>query len=162
MIAEDEPPRVADIDGSGNITLAYYTCCPPYHGSSEATDITRYCSDPTITAPINFEANDDAICDNQDTRKYPRPMKSNVDSIKQGEWSLAKTDSFLCCDNNNTTITTNFLDDSECVPYRNEFYEAFKAYNEIGLLRPISCDFPEEGFRFPRPLGGETKDDGRA
>ena len=163
MIAEDEPPRVTDIDGSGdkNITLAYYTCCPPTNTTSEATDVvvTRHCSDPIIV-PNNFNANNDTVCDDQDTRKYPLPMKSNVNAITPGYWPLDQTDSFLCCDNNNNTTTTpNFLDDSECVPYRNKFYETFKAYNAIGLLRPISCDFPEEGFRFSRPFDGETIND---
>jgi hypothetical protein len=163
VIAEDEPPIVAaDFDGSGDMFLTYFTCCPPYHLSSEATtDATRHCSDP-ITVSIDSEADGDesvaAVCDNQDTRKYPRQMKPNVDTKRKGKWSLTQTDSFLCCDNN-TTIVANFIDDSECVPYRNKFYEAFKAQNEIGLLRPISCDFQEEDFGFPRPVGGETIND---
>jgi hypothetical protein len=51
------------------------------------------------------------------------------------------------------------LDDTECVPYRNEFYEFKKAENKVGLLRVVSCDFPEGDFVVPRAMGGGTIDD---
>jgi len=48
---------------------------------------------------------------------------------------------------------TDFLDDLECVPYRNEFYDAAIVKNDIGTLNIISCDVPDGDFWFPRPVG---------
>ena len=164
MIAEDEPPYItAGVDR--NIFMSYFTCCPPQHNTSDKTnDATRHCSDP-ITAPINVGANDDesadAICELQDTRKYSRQMNSSPMALltSSGTQVLTKKDSFLCCDSklsvdddyeNNTTIMTNFLDDLECVPYHNTLYEASMVHpNQVGLIHPITCNYPEGEFQFP-------------
>jgi len=176
MIAEDEPPYIAADVVDRNITVSYFTCCPPQHTTSNTTTIdvtvTRHCSDP-ITAPIDVEANDDenadAICELQGTRKYSRLMKSSPTS--SGTQVVTKKDSFLCCDSklsvdddykNNTTIMTNFLDDLECVPYHNTFYEASMVYpNQVGLIHPITCNYPEGEFQFPysRPFDEGTYND---
>jgi len=172
MIAEDEPPYIA-WDGGRNISVSYFTCCPPQHTSPNTTTIdvtvTRHCSDP-ITAPIDLDANNDesvdAICDLQGTRESSRQMKP--------QWWWNVPDSFLCCNNstptighddeinsNITTTATDFLDDLDhCLPYRNEFYEPSKiVQNQVGRLPVISCDFPEgpeKHFVIPRSINASS------
>jgi hypothetical protein len=157
-VIEDEPPRF-----EGDLSLSYFTCCPPYNLAS-STNVTRFCSDP-VHASVDWTADDgdgeniDALCDSQDSRSQPRRTKS-----------ISET--YVCCDNNNnnnsneeygesvTTATTNFLDDVECVPYRNDFYETAVARNYIGMLGVVWCDVLEGDFNVPRPLGdGSTTDD---
>jgi hypothetical protein len=176
-IVEDEPPYVSvDWNGSGDmdIPVRYFTCCPPYDLSSKtATNATRHCSDPMtefLETDDDYHESNNSSCGYRNTQNYPRRMKPSV-AIKGGGLSgpiKTKVDSFLCCDSNsiigddsdiysdsenNTTITTNFLEDFECVPYRNEFYDAALVKNDIGTLNVISCDVPEGDFWFPRPVG---------
>jgi len=87
-------------------------------------------------------------------------MKPNVSPDTVG--GLRETESVMCCDylplerEGIDDIGTELLDNdaTECVPYRSPLYEAFRAINEPGLLRPRTCDFPEGSFVYPRPLEG--------
>lgn len=159
QIVEDEPTAIHTA-WWGQVPVAYFTCCPPDYLPSNTTeaDVTRQCSDP-ITSTI--DTNIDSVCDNEDTRKYPRPMKSSRQLLSLGkfDYTPTQTDSFLCCDSALAVENENFLDEAECVPYRNEFYETKKAENLVGILRVISCDFPNGDFVFPRPVGNGTYDD---
>ena len=88
MAAEDEFPFVAtDMSEFGDLSLRYFTCCPPHDLSFKATRATRQCSDP-ITAPTEFDKQ--KICGEQDSRKYPRRMKSSANNTENN--------SFICCD----------------------------------------------------------------
>jgi len=63
-------------------------------------------------------------------------------------------DSHLCC-NYNDTKSTDFLEDTECVPYSDENYKGFFQDNRIGtaftVVFPVLCDFPDYSFHIPRP-----------
>lgn len=175
IVVEDEPPRsVPNGDGSENATVQYFNCCPPHDSSSEENDATRHCSDP-INIPTDFETNNyesaESICDNQESRKYPRQLK--IYGIER-EWNwtvgtktwTTRNDFFVCCDSetmsmknfengdeNNSTTPINFLDDVECVPYINQVYQVAKVKNKIGRLSPMCCDVPEGDFFIPRTIG---------
>jgi len=163
-------------------SVQYFTCCQPDHNNlvsfeAVAMNATRRCSDP-FTAPVHDRNIAEAVCKNQQvTRKHPRWMETN-DRLGGGSHS------FVCCDSivlpvednitmtvddnnhhHNTNITngtTTFLNDVvECVPYNNDFYDpAVVRQHEFGsiLFNPISCTFPDNEFRFPRPIGtNDTK-----
>jgi hypothetical protein len=59
----------------------------------------------------------------------------------------------MCCDSilEQSNITINFLDDTECVPFRNEMYMPSAGWNSYGKIAPIMCNnkgiYSE--FRFP-------------
>ena len=54
---------------------------------------------------------------------------------------------------------TDFLDDTECLPYRNEFYAESKVVqNKYGMIAVITCDFLDEDFHFPRSVESEMND----
>ena len=149
-------PTLSSADWYGkedsNITVSYFTCCPP-----TAATATRRCSDPIVTS-----SSEDATCGQDDTFVYPRPMKSNtlrlelfgpLSTFVKSETGI---DSHLCCDYNDTeSLSTDFLDDTECVPYRNEDYNGFFRDNQIGsafaLVYPVVCDFPDDSFSIPQP-----------
>lgn len=93
-------------------------------------------------------------------------MNPNIDMKKTffGDSPIPKQDSFLCCDGNNdnnnyrndTVVEErNFLDETECVPYRNNYYQPSIIHNQYGSLPFISCDFSNGDFPFPRPLGND-------
>jgi len=125
----------------------YFTCCPP--GLSTDTNVSRHCSDPTV----NFidgdydyfgYINETISCDDE-SRPYPRQMKTGKDYYNQ------EVESYMCCDSAENTTTTNFRDETECVPYRDEFYqEALALTNKYGAITPLACDIPDGDFRFPR------------
>eukprot|EP00531_Pseudo-nitzschia_arenysensis_P014272 CAMPEP_0116127054 /NCGR_PEP_ID=MMETSP0329-20121206/6644_1 /TAXON_ID=697910 /ORGANISM="Pseudo-nitzschia arenysensis, Strain B593" /LENGTH=648 /DNA_ID=CAMNT_0003621145 /DNA_START=135 /DNA_END=2081 /DNA_ORIENTATION=+ len=159
VVVENEPPSVHS-SWYGDIPVSYFTCCPPSEIMPNATAVTRQCSDPiTGRIDIEYDNDDDAtnatICyDN--TRKYPRRMKTSWGILAVGTFGItpSKTDSYLCCDSDNEeSVEQNFLDSLECVPYRNEAYESRMTQNLVGILRVISCDFPDGDFVFPRPVG---------
>jgi len=174
------------LEGSSDVPLSYFTCCPPQHlliGNS--TDIVRQCSDPFVSK-AEWDNVDyiDTLCDDWDNTTNARFMKPN------GMVSHRGMSSFVCCESSLTdeeyidddpdnddyithtdaTISTeeDFLETLECVPYRNEFYQASNAQNQIGatnaqnqvaMLRPISCDMPNNDFMVPSPFGNCTMDD---
>lgn len=167
VIVEDEPPSI-DSSWYGDIPVSYFTCCPPYEITSNSTSFTRQCSDPiigTIDIEYNYNYEDDeniATACEGNIDKYPRQMKTSWGILAVGTFGItpSKTDSYLCCDSNDDdngeVVAENFLDDLECVPYRNEVYEYRRAQNLVGILRVITCDFPEGDFVFPRPVGEGT------
>ena len=152
IIAEDEPPFVTtDMNERGDISLSYFTCCPPQYPSLETSQAIRQCSDP-ITVPTQFEPtkNTNSIC------AYPRKMKAGADH--------SENNFIVCCDSyTNESIkdydhktTSDFLSDAECVPYRNQYYEVPRVENEFAKISVISCDFPRGDFGFPRPVDGNA------
>eukprot|EP00533_Pseudo-nitzschia_delicatissima_P008142 CAMPEP_0116082198 /NCGR_PEP_ID=MMETSP0327-20121206/2604_1 /TAXON_ID=44447 /ORGANISM="Pseudo-nitzschia delicatissima, Strain B596" /LENGTH=643 /DNA_ID=CAMNT_0003572987 /DNA_START=748 /DNA_END=2679 /DNA_ORIENTATION=- len=155
-VITDEEPR-----SLSNTTLWHFTCCPPSNLPTEEMDVTRHCSDP-IT--ISRAKNTDGLCENQENkaRKYPHLMKPTLINFSM------EMNTYVCCDSvatndddasSSTTSATNFLEDIDCVPYKNEFYDAPNAQNQVGMLRPITCDFPDGDFSFPRPVGNGTIQD---
>jgi len=160
----DEPPMSANVSyQKEEVLVQYFSCCPPAQNYGE---VVRQCSDP-ITNPNKNETLD-SFCDSYTTWKQPRSMKPNVE-IQLSRLGLAFEypapieDSFLCCNSNtnntigNETTTrneTNFLEDTQCVPYRNEYYQASKIHNRVGSIPFISCDFTEGDFPFARLQDG--------
>jgi len=149
MCADGYLPVVVEGDNAIDPSLSYFTCCPP-HATLEAT---RHCSDP-ITPEFAIDDEDEnagGICDGYDTQNYARRMKRS---------SEENPSSFLCCDidttttedGNNTVLADDFLDDLECVPYRNEFYEPAQVQNKIGKLDVAFCELDDIGFEFARPI----------
>ncbi len=109
-----------------NITLWHFTCCPPSHLPTHEEHKIRHCTDP-IT--ISNKENTNNLCENEETRKYPRLMKPTLIYFNM------EVNSYVCCH----SILTNrgepnvfhfqehdrdsisFLEDTDCVPYKNEF-----------------------------------------
>jgi len=155
---EDEPTLSSldwyGFENAGGILVSYFTCCPP---ALENPTATRRCLDPFVTPP-----SEDATCDEESSFKYPFPMKPNTLRINVfgplATFIEAETgiDSYLCCDYVDTeSSSADFLEDTECVPYRTEHYNGFFRENRIGSLFesvfPVSCDFPENSFSIPQP-----------
>ena len=147
----------AEIWGTGSHKLVpyqYYTCCPPDLPPNNFT-VSRHCSN-SLSISIN-DANNNAkyvdetdlihnstiICE-EEKRPYPRKMAN---------WG--KMESFVCCDSiveptNNKII--DFVDETECVPFSDEYYLPSIVGNFYGIIHPISCNnkgiYSE--FQFPR------------
>ena len=169
VVVESEPARgSSDVweNENDNISVQYFTCCPPNQSSYDEIDATRHCSDPIL----NIEDGDaSTICQSQEIRVYPRrmtplPYPLSTNELTGYVWAVREP--VLCCDSllpnsnddeGNTASTSNFLDDVECLPYKNEFYYAAWVQNRPGVLMPRSCDFVEgadfEDFLFPRASG---------
>jgi hypothetical protein len=76
---------------------------------------------------------------------------------------IAETRSIQCCDSEAVATTAaTFLNDVECVPYKDDFYipAKLKQY-QTGLVweNPITCEFPVGSFQHPRALTNGTIDD---
>ena len=125
-------------DENGQVPVRYFTCCPP----RGAISATRHCSDPII--------DDGSDCKDKGNQRYSVSMKTQDDS----------PESHLCCDSENKHNGTEiFLEETECVPYRNELYEpCLTQKNQIGRTFAFTCNDPGGDFVFPRPLGNETFD----
>ena len=128
----------------------YYTCCPPSVLSSSSKtktkNIIRHCSDPIIKT--NNSSTMDMDCSsNNDQRYHMRPMKNNSNKIMGGRiW----VESFVCCDTP-AIDDQNFLNETECVPYINEYYRTGRTlYNKYGLLTPIRCKTSNTDFQYPK------------
>lgn len=124
------------------IPYQYYTWCPPDLPLNNV-NVSRHCSNSSSTID-----NITITCEDEN-RPYPRQMAS---------WGERK--SFMCCDSsmideqlNNKTITiSNFLNDTECVPFRNEEYMPSVVGNAYGSIYPIACNNKDiySEFRLPR------------
>ena len=70
------------------------------------------------------------ICEDEN-RPYPCKMLDH-----------GKRKSLMCCDSilEQSNITINFLDDTKCVPFRNEMYMPFAGWNSYGKIAPIMCN----------------------
>jgi hypothetical protein len=118
----------------------YFTCCPPNNLSSDdVIDVInsgRHCSNST-SINNRYDSNIKTIVCDDPTKPYPRPMKKTYTGIK----------SYVCCDS-----FMNNLDEIECVPYNNEFYQRYivEVDNDYGYLQSVFCDEPESGYRFAR------------
>lgn len=189
VIIEDESLGVVTGgDGRGDISVRYFPYCPPESEATTEAIRHCSDPITTVPVDSEAEIDNEesfAICGDRHTRIHTRRMKSRVlMSISLfGGITLTEKDSFLCCDsilddeannifdNKNDTsiatsplvvgddIATDSLDESECVPYQNNFYESVKVQNRIGWLSPIICDFPEGDFLFPRSFGEGNIDD---
>jgi len=117
----------------------YFTCCPT--NSSVYTNIIRHCSNATSYSDFNVTS---SSCED-DNRPHLRRMKNFTNKgIKLSDYELVE--SYICCDSIiNETI--NFLNDTECVPYQNEFYIQI-VHNSYGSLTPITCNNSENGFLY--------------
>ena len=72
----------------------------------------------------------------------------------------SKENYFVCCDskeeqesldnNNNSNNNNTYLEDTECVPYHNQWYEVAQSQNRMGRLSATSCDVGN--FSIPRPI----------
>jgi len=138
MCADGYQPRIVESEPLlyEELPYTYFTCCPP--DISTEIQIARNCSNPFVDDVFEF-ATDDGIDDDSigmmlcsnDTRSYPRRMKSN------------RFTSYMCCDSgSDENKTIDFLDDTECVPYHNELYEQM-------YTSKASCNFPVGEFQFP-------------
>jgi len=167
-VVEDEPPYIEKgVDGAQDTFLRYFTCCPPDRILPQPLDATRHCNDPVTLPEVDLYETFATICDDDVNRKYPRRMKSST------LWSNAEA--VVCCDSelledgyddeyndqfeydneydvNATIASTNYLADTECVPYRDEFYKAARIQNKFGMIVVVSCDFSEGDFAFPRSI----------
>jgi hypothetical protein len=158
VVIEDEPPLFASgVGRSGSIRVEYFTCCPPFDPVrlSNTTAATRHCSDPISDFEVDIEDSNETICVDQGARKYSRRME-----INRRAW-LLETDFSLCCDSLlvDDDDDVDFLDFAECVPYHNEWYEAFQEPSIFGVIQEIKCDLPNGDFPIPRPVGDATIDD---
>ncbi len=177
---DDQVSFTTNATGTGNriVPLSYFTCCPPqHHYFTNATDVVRQCSDPVTLSEAEWREDwiIDAICkDDWQNRTYARRMKISsqrgmrsilcCDSLPPDESQLEDNEHIII--NAPTSQEQDFVEALECVPYRNKYYQASNArnqigatnaQNEVGMLRPIYCDMP--GFPVPRPFGNETIDD---
>jgi hypothetical protein len=131
----------------------YFTCCPPNISSN--TSLSRHCSNSTSIDGMEDNNNNTVICGDT-TKPYPRPMKTRKYIYYDDDDDAFLIESFVCCDsivneNENDNYTSNFLEETKCVPYNNEFYEpAFVTINTYGMIEPVTCDEPESRFGFPR------------
>ena len=180
VVVDDEPDiRSADWDGNSDeqhaVPVSYFTCCPPplteRTAASDTNDnntvvVVRRCSDPMIVPLTTRDTDIDAICGSEETRIYPRQMKTNWMTAAMGL-------SYQCCDSpftnstffdsnenganndsnsNSSDTTTHFLDDTECVPYTSDYYgqAAANVVNVFGMIVPTTCDFSDGSFSFPK------------
>ena len=136
----------------------YFTCCPP--NLSADVKVSRHCSNSTS---INPDENT-IVCDDT-TKPYPHEMKtSSSNSIYRSEYV-----SYVCCDsstlneNENDNYTSNFLNETECVPYNSKeyYYRASVSSNKYGKIEPAVCDESENGFQFPRYAEYDNKPDNK-
>jgi hypothetical protein len=163
MCADGYKPRIVDMEPliyyeewyGDDITYQYFSCCPP--NLSSDVDVSRHCSNSTsmnngLEDPSNNMHNT-MVCDDT-TRPYRRDMKTRKHS-SDGELPIS-IESYICCDSiinekDNDNHTISYLDEIECVPYYNKFYEQYNVFhNSYGVINPVLCDEPESGFQFPR------------
>jgi len=166
VVVENEPSRMVDVENEElEASVNYFTCClPPRNESTElssaedntttTTTTNRHCSDP-ITA--DDEQSLESRCESQESRKFPRRMKSHW--VEDG----TEIESFVCCDSNishqadsnNVTAAKTILDQAECLPYWDDSYAPALVKNELGLIRPVACIFSDGDFAFPRPISND-------
>ena len=112
----------------------YFTCCPP--DLPPNTNVSRHCSNPLGITNATTD-----VCEN-DALPYARRMVT-IDSMEL----------YVCCDSVSNNNTTSFLNDTECIPFRDEKYSVSQIKNTYGFPKPISCDI--NNFRYPRKVEKE-------
>ena len=152
-IVEDEPrifynnPYIEDF----SFYVSYFTCCPP----NTMNAVSRQCSNPkTIEFDSDFQGDrnnyiPDGICDD-DERKYPRRMKVRLTRSLDGTPEYVY--SVVCCDSSLVDTNANYLNETECVRYRNDLYENAFTMNVIGKIGVKSCSFRDDSFPIPSRL----------
>ncbi|OEU12506.1 hypothetical protein FRACYDRAFT_243756 [Fragilariopsis cylindrus CCMP1102] len=136
------------------VTYQYYTCCPPDVPLDNIT-INRHCTNSSSIFDANKNLEDGHLhdhslmtCENEN-KPYLRQMEN-----------YGARESIVCCDfniddqstlNNNITTNDDFLDVTECVPFRNEKYMPSWSGDIYGRIFPISCNNKDiySDFQFP-------------
>jgi hypothetical protein len=171
--------RLVEMD----IVCNYYTCCnnkPEEEAESDNKsnlNITRHCSNSSIGLIIEEESDSDSDSDSgtsPTSMMIPLPMKTgkNMNTGKLIE-------SYIACDINSVFATTdvgvysninsinsnthtrNYLNDTECVPYSDQFYAETRTKNVYGYLSAMTCDFDPDSasimgiFKYPKPIMNE-------
>jgi hypothetical protein len=138
------------------VTYQYYTCCPPDVPLNNIT-INRHCTNSSSIFDATKNLEDGhlyidhslMICEEDENKPYLRQMEN-----------YGARESIVCCDfnidnrsslNNNITTTNDFLDVTECVPFRNEKYMPTWSGDIYGRIFPISCNNKDiySDFQFP-------------
>mmetsp|Transcript_20835 Transcript_20835/g.49285 ORF Transcript_20835/g.49285 Transcript_20835/m.49285 type:complete len:280 (-) Transcript_20835:870-1709(-) len=157
----------------GDVPVGFFTCCPPQHSAVVAgATVARRCSNPmhesdtaTAAAVCGDYGNDSEIT--AAARVHPRwmiptpegrgetvinPVANNSEEIR-----IPLEGSFLCCNepppletgddsNVDRSNRTTYIDDTQCVPYRNDLYVASRIPpNCVGYqtyVNYMSCDLP--------------------
>jgi len=152
VIVNNEATFEVDISGKFDVTLNYFTCCPPNEATElTSEDSTRQCSDPI--AADDYETAE-LLCYDRETQRYPHPIKSIPDDEIYFNLTFYKCCDFINDNGNNTDTAIDFLDETECVPYRDENYKAAMVKNNIGTLRPRVCKLLD--YSVPRAIGEGT------
>jgi len=143
MCADGYKPRSVESEPTVS-DYQYFTCCPPE--LSAKINVSRHCSDPIIDAYVPYFGyiNETIVCDDE-SRPYSRQMKTS--------FIFEEVESYMCCDSAENK-TASFLDDTECVPYADAFYDRASVnvgnyYAYLSII-PYTCNFPDRGFQFPR------------
>ena len=143
MCADGYQAQLVEKETTSSDNYHYFTCCPPTNNSSS---YVRHCSNTTTLRDLN----NTMICEDN-TRPYPRQMKTQALLNDDG------VHSYVCCDSiidTNDNHTINFLTDIECVPYSNNKYQVTQFFGNIyGIIEPFTCDDPEVGFRYRNKQG---------
>ncbi len=144
VVVNNEATFEVDVSGKFDVALNYFTCCPP----NETLALTsKQCSDPI--AADDYETAE-LLCYDGETPRYPHPMKSIPDDENDLDLTFYKCCDFINANGNNT----DFLDETECVPYRDENFKVAMVKNKVGILPPRVCKIPD--FPVPRAIGEGT------
>ena len=152
MCADRYEPRLVKNESSlfqDKDIFAYYTCCPP--DLSPETNVVRHCSNPITTTNssiFDHSSNATVLCEEDEARPYTRQMKNP----SQMDDKYLNSSSYVCCDSaivndDNSNSKNDFLDVTECVPYRNRVYENALIQNTCGKIFVRECDL-DGGFNF--------------
>lgn len=168
VTVDDEPPLVVSDKYFGQVSLSYFTCCPPdnVYAVSNATTtsdvVIRHCSDPITADRDSLEDENfmDEICDDRESQTHARRQKIGAERLYTpfGGMVGLKDDSILCCDSKQDIGANDdyLLEELDCVPYRNEFYWPAMTFNLIGVIDVVVCDIAE--FPYARPVFGDDAD----
>jgi hypothetical protein len=159
----DTEPIIQDMHHWGTIntflSYHYFTCCPPDLilllplDDDDVNVISRHCTNSSTTLHLNaadaIEEETDLI-DNNITNKFCNDI--NRPYIRQMTNYSAARLPFVCCDS--IIEQTNFLNETECVPFYDEFLLASWALNLYGKIVPITCNNKDlySEFQFPRKV----------
>jgi hypothetical protein len=131
------------------VSYQYFTCCPPDLPLN--VNVDRHCSNSWTTLvvasseEIDLNDNSTMICEDEN-QPYPRTM-ANIGASRE---------SFTCCDSMIEQFhkRINFLDETECVPFRNKVHTPIWVGNLYGRIYPIACNNEDiySEFQFPRKV----------
>mmetsp|Transcript_13241 Transcript_13241/g.31140 ORF Transcript_13241/g.31140 Transcript_13241/m.31140 type:complete len:619 (+) Transcript_13241:86-1942(+) len=160
-----------------DVPVQYFTCCPPRHAAAiaageDAVITRRRCDDPVggldagITGACGVPRNstDSGASGAVSARMHLRSMKPNPTMITSYHYPFfevsSQDHSVLCCDepletdddDHDGSNRTTYIEDTQCVPYRNDYYRASRLdLNHFGDLSFMSCDFSNGDFPVVSP-----------